>query len=297
MMVEVNVAADVLQGKQRPSGGSHHEEEPEPSYSSPPRPKREPEVITWDQAEAHAGVPSGVTWKFKTQNAYGGHGDTSVTGFVVVGHTEADHWVFVAVEHYRSQNAFTGENVDEWWMDSTTAKGALRDVAPRMIRQMFQFPHLSKSFNSKVEILPEGMVFSQKMSLMLSGRAVSFKDAMDLLGALSDDDPWKGRKLQVLMVLASQPEGDGGDYQDTIELVVNGRGFKLDPRSVEYIKTKTKVLRSVFGTYFYFSPGSGSKKFLTKAKEGKRVLEFLAEHLDHEPQPLRDALRAASAQM
>jgi hypothetical protein len=288
----------VLLGKQRPTGparddGGYYRGPKSPgAYNEPPKAKPDPVRVSWEDAKAAAGVPSGVDWKFKTQNAWGGHGDTHILGFVAVGQKDADSWVFVAVEHYRSQNAFTGEDIDEWWMKAQGVNGSLRDVAPKFIRQMFKFPHVSKQFNAKVELFPEGMIFSEKMANMLSVRAVSFKDAMEILGELREDDPWKARKVQITMVL--NRDRKGAEFKDAIEFLVNGRSFKLDDESVEYLKTKTKILNIVYGAYYYFS---GDKKVLTKASNGKRVMEFLAEKLTHEPQQLRDALATAAAQM
>lgn len=292
-MVEVNVAADVLSGKARATGSPSRYDTDEPSgpaYRPEPRPQPKPVRITWEEAEASANVPS-AEWKFKTQSAFSGYGDTSAVGFVLVGQMGVDQWAFVAVEHFKTQNAFTGEDVDEYWMKAQTASGALRDVAPKFIRQMFKFPHVSKSFNAKVEILPDGTRLSKDL-LFTSGRAVSFKDAMEILGALPDDDPWKNRKLQIAMLLTQK--GFGVDGEKQITLIINGREHLLRRESTEFIIEKTKVLHSIFGTYYYFS---NDKKLLTKSKNGKKVMEFLAEKLTHEPQTLRDALAAAAAQM
>lgn len=295
LLIDVNNAADALRAyNDRAQRGEDRDVGDYGSgYTSKPRPKPEPQRVTWEQAEAEAGgIPSGVEWKFKTQNAYGGYGDTSSVGFVVVGKLDDNKWVYVAVEHYRSQNAFTGEDVDEYWMRSQTYSGTLRDVAPKAIRAMFKFPHVSKQFNAKIEILPSGMHFSQKMTLLMSTRAVSFKDGLELLGEMPEGDPWKNRKLAVTMILNSS--GFGEDRLYTIELVVNSRDYPLDQASVEFLRTKTKVLQAVFGTYFYWN---GDKKTLTKLKNGKKVLEYLAEKLTHEPQQLRDDLAAAAGQM
>lgn len=297
LLVEVNNAADALRAYNDRGHEGYTGPEPPSGYTHTPRPKPDPVRISWDEAKADASVPSGVTWKFKTQNAWGGHGDTSVLGFVAVGQLDPDKWVFVAVENYRSRNAFTGEDVDEWWMKTQLANGALRDVAPTHIRQMFKFPHVNKQFNAKVEIFPEGVVFNEKMANMHGVRAVSFKDAMEILGELKEGDPWKGRKLQVVMVLNRDRDASAGDeykFKDSISFIVNGREHKLSDESVEFLKTKTKVLGAVYGTYYYFT---GDKKMLTKAKNGKKVLEYLAEKLTHEPQTLRDLLSTAAGQM
>ncbi len=288
-MVEVNKAKEILDGKSSPSY-DHNNYEPYTQPSGPSRPKPEPVIVTFDEAKAAASVPS-AEWKFKTTTAFSGYGGKDSSGYVLCGKL-GESWVFVAVERYQSQNAFTGEKVDEWWMEARPYSGDLRDVAPRAIRELWgKFPTLTKGYNAKVEILPEGQVFSSKMMLQ-QGRSMAFKDAMDLLGELKEDDPWKGRKLAVTMVLNSK--GFGDDQKKSIQMVVNGREFELRPESVEFIEKKTRVLPSVFGTYFYWS---GDKKVLTKAKAGKKVLEYLAEKLTHEPQQLRDALSAAAAQM
>lgn len=292
-MVELNVAKDIIDGKARPSyEAPSYDDAPGGGYSPPPRPKPEPVRVSWEEAEAKANVPK-AKWIFKTQNAFGGRGDTSSTAFVVCGELDKEKWVFVAVEHFQSRNPFTGEDIDTYWMKATPFSGALRDVAPKAIRQMFDFPHTGKNFNAKVQILPEGMAFNTKMMFLTSARTVSFKDAMEILGELKEDDPWKNRKLQVEMILnAKDMYGPNAEYK--IELVVNGRPHVLDKQSVMFIKDKTKVLPTVYGTYFYWS---GDKKNLTKSKNGKKVLEYLAEKLTSEPQSLRDALAAAASQM
>ncbi len=294
-MVEINVAKDILDGKGRPTyEPPSYDDGPSPDggYRPPPRPKPEPVRVSWEEAEAKANVPK-AKWIFKTQNAFGGRGDTTSTAFVVCGELDKEKWVFVAVEHFRSQNMFTGEDIDTYWMKAVPFSGALRDVAPKAIRQMFDFPHTGKNFNAKVQILPEGMAFNTKMMFLTSVRTVSFKDAMEILGELKEDDPWKNRKLQVEMILNAK-DMYGPDAEYKIELVINGRPHVLDKQSVMFIKDKTKVLSAVYGTYFYWS---GDKKNLTKSKNGKKILDFLAEKLTHEPQSLRDALAAAASQM
>lgn len=296
-MVSVNKAKAILDGKDRPSGGSpsYDDYEPPSNYKPEPRPKPKPVVVSFDDAKQTAGIPT-AEWKFKTQTAHSGYGDTSAAGFVVCG-KDGEQWVFAVVEHYSTANAFTGESVDVWWMDYKKYSGEIRDVAPKAIRELWEkFPHLSKGYNAKVEILSEGAILSSKM-MFSSGRAVAFKDAMDLMGELGDTDPWKDRKLSVTMVLNSEIfRGDGTELPDrkkTIELIVNGREFKLQPESVSFI-VKNRLIDAIFGTYAYWS---GDKKVLTKAKLGKKILDGLALKLTHEPQQLRDVLSAAASQM
>lgn len=288
-MVEVNKAKDLLTGKDKPSFSDDWDRSDGPSYRPEPRPRPDPVRVSFEDAKSKAGVPTGVEWKFRTTTGYSGHGDHSVSASVVVG-ALGDKWVFVAMEHFTRANAFTGEDEDVWWMSTQVRSGALRDVAPKVIRDLWDtFPNTTKGYNAKVELLAEGTPLSSKL-LLSQGRAMAFKDALDILGAISDDDPWKGRKLQITMVLNSKGLEDSGK---SIDVIVNGREFKLRPESVEFLDKKSKFLRVVFGTYYYWM---GDKKVLTKVKDAKKVLEYLAEKLTAEPQALRDALMAAAAQ-
>lgn len=288
-MVEINKAKEVLDGKEPPSGGGWSPSDyAAPSQSQ--RAKPTPIVVTFDDARAKANVPS-ADWKFKTTTGFSGYAGTSASGFVLCG-KKAEGWVFVAVERFKSANAFTGTVVDEWWMLTREYTGDLRSVAPRAIRELWEmFPHLTKGYNAKVEILPEGTPLTAKL-MLTSGRDMAFKDALDIMGELSEADPWKGRKLQVTMVLNSK--GLGPDQQKSIDLIVNGREFSLKHESIKFIEDQTKILPLVFGSYIYWA---GDKKVLTKSKAGKTVLEGLAKRLTHEPQQLRDALAIAATQM
>jgi len=128
-----------------------------------------------------AKVPTGVQWKFKTTTAYSGYGDKSAFGYVVYGEKEGHH-IFVGVEHLRNSNAFTGEKVNVWSMKTYHIPGErpLRDVAPKVIRDAFGDFHLvDKSYNAKVEILPDGVHFD-KIDKLSGLRAMAFKDAMGL---------------------------------------------------------------------------------------------------------------------
>jgi hypothetical protein len=291
-MVEVNVAKDILEGKERPSGGGYSPSyDSGPSYAAPPRAKPEPVRISFEDAMNKGGVPH-ADWKFKTTTAYGGYGDTQISGFVICGKL-GEKLVFTGVNHYRTQNAFTGEDVDEWWMDTINTTGTFRDDAPGAIRKLFdKFPYKTKGYNAKVEILDEGVVLNEKLVYMRSARAVSFKDAMALMGETDQNDPWAGRKLAVEMILTSKGMGSDQDYH--IELIVNGRGYNLGPDSVKFIKDKTRILDTIYGRYYYWQ---GDKKVLTRAKDGKKVLTILAEKLTGEPKELLDALTAAASQM
>ena len=288
-MVELNVAKDILEGKERPTGGGYGGPEAPSGYTAPQREKPEPRRVSFDEAKSKAGVPQ-ADWKFKTQTAYGGHGDTSVSGYVVCGKL-GDKLIFVAVESFRSQNAFTGEDVDEWWMSTIKVSGTFREWAPKVIRQLFSsFPHLSKKYNAKVEILPDGAVLNERM-LFSRGRAVSFKDAMAMMGEIDQNDPWAQRKVTIQIITHNRKEMADRNYD--IELVVNGKGYTLRKDNADKMQAgSAKVMRAIYGDYFY----DESKKLLTRSKNGPQVMQWMIDNLRSEPDDLLAALQAAIEQ-
>lgn len=290
-MVEINVAKDILEGKERPTGGAGYYQGPEPptGYAGPPREKPEPRKVSFDEAKSKAGVPQ-ADWKFKTQTAFSGYGDSKASGFVVCGKL-GDKLVFVAVEHFRAQNAFTGEDVDEWWMDSVTASGTFRNVAPKVIRQLYaRFPNMSKKYNAKVEILPEGTALTKRM-LLMRARAVSFKDAMAIIGEIDQNDPWAQRKVTIQIITHSRGLGE---HNYDVEVVVNGKGYKLRKDNADKMQEGYRdVLRLIFGDYYY----DDSKKLLTRAKNGPKVMQWMVDNLRGEPDDLIAALIAAIEQV
>jgi hypothetical protein len=163
-------------------------------------------------------------------------------------------------------------------------------VAPKLIRQLFSsFPHLSKKYNAKVEILPEGAAFNEKM-VYTRGRAVSFKDAMALMGEIDQNDPWAQRKLTIQIITHSRGLEDR-NYD--IELVVNGKGYTLRKDNADRMQENYgRVMRAIFGDYYY----DNTKKLLTRSKNGPKVMQWLVDNLRGEPEDLISALKAAIEQ-
>ena len=287
MMKQVNIAHDVLTGKQRPDrggGGSRPAPQGPVTHTPPPRTERK---VTWEQAIKSAGVPtSGVDWKFRTVAGYGGYGDVSRLGFVVYGRSSSQH-VFVGVYHEtQSANMYTNTAVDEYTMHVTTVPltRELSSVAPGTIRDLWKRFDDIKGYGAKVYILPPDTKFEAKLSYA-SGRKVSFKDAMGLMG---DAKPttWKG-KLDVVLELGRDEKM--GEYPAT--LVVNGKPYRLSDASNRTI-WKVNLYRAIWGPKAYFYPES--KKNLTRSKNAKKVLTWLSDHLKDEPRELMDALMMAA---
>ena len=293
-MVEVNVAKDVLDGKRSPSYSAPSDSGYGDSgygYNAPKQPKPDPVRVTFEEAMGEANVPTGVDWKLVGAPAYGGYGDTSISGCVVYGQKGTQH-IFVSLYHKQSKNAFTGEDLDTWTasvVDEPLSKPADK-LVPAIFKRLYsEFEGTKKGFSGKVALANDLPRITEAI-MWFKGRDMAIADAIDQLGGATA--PAAGKKLSVVMQLVSI--GTGYPQEEGITLIINGREYPLDKASAEFVIKKTKILPSVFGAYFYFD---SSKKDLTRAKSGKAVLKFLAEKLDREPQALRDLLMAASDQM
>jgi hypothetical protein len=252
-----------------------------------PMEKPEPVRITFQEALSDAGVHQ-VKWKFKTATSYGGFGDTQSSAFVIYGVDDETH-VFVAAQHFRSRNAFTGEDVDTWWMVQRKVRGDFKTLAPRMIRELYEeFPHdLKKGYGAKVNILPEDAKFTEQVS-SLRLKPVAFKDAVGILGLVGEDDAWRtNRKRDIRLEIIYGKQGEG----DPIVITVNGRDFKLSLETSKLIEKKG-ILKAIFGAYWY----PGSHKVITKMRGGgKPILKALGAVVDS-PAELKEVLVAASAE-
>lgn len=295
MMKQVNVAHDVLTGKQRPDrgGGSSR---PAPgggpvTHQPPPRTER---VITWDEAARKAGVPtSGVEWLFVTASGFGGYGDTSRSGFVACGRRGDEH-VFVGVYSLRvGADMYTNVNVDEthMWVTRLPAGKPLGEQAAKIIKDLWKRFDGVKGFGGKVMVLEPNTKFQASLRHMGTRlRKVPLKTALEQLGESAAPTGAPKGKIDIVLelddgVAPSYPADYGAS------LVVNGRPYKLSDASNKLI-WKARLYRFVWGAKGYYY--GGSKKSLTRIKKAKQVLTFLAEKLQGEPPALMDALRAAA---
>jgi hypothetical protein len=290
-----NIAKDVLTGHLRPDrdlGAPRDPPAPEtepwdgPIANPKGRPKPDPVRITFEEAFAEAGVHQ-VDWKFKTQTSYGGYGDTRSSAYVLYG-VDGETHVFVAAQHYTARNAYTGEDIDEWWMLQRKVRGEFRTLAPKVIRDLYgEFPHeLKKGYGAKVNMIPEGAKFTERMDDHLT-KAVSFKDAVSLLGLVGEDDPWQNRKRDIRINIVYGKLGEG----NPVVITVNGREFQLGPELSKALDKKG-ILKAIFGTYY--SPGS--HKVITKMRGGgKPILKALAQVVTSPPE-LKEILESAAVE-
>lgn len=282
-MVAINIAKEVLDGK-----GSIDSSPSTPAERQPPPP---PIEVTFQEAMSDAHVPSGVDWKLVGAPSFGGYGDTSIAACVVYGQKGNEH-VFVSLYHVKVNNAFTQQKQDEWMISVTTESLSkpMERVLPTTFKNLYsRFEGVRKGFSGKVALAGDLSKLTEAI-MWFKGRDMALKDAIDQLGGATA--PAAGKKLSVVMQLVSL--GNSVPREEGIVFIINGREYPLEKASNEFVIKKTKILPVIFGNYYYFD---SSKKELTRAKSGKKVMKFLAEKLTNEPQALKDLLMAASDQM
>jgi len=324
-MVEVNVAADVLVGKQRPTGSPRPYSRPEPQGTPPPPggwsyeppPKQKDVEVTFEEAKSKAGIPSGVNWWFVTESHSSGYsGDESTrraTGYVVVGETE-NAWVFVTVEHFFSAYYYVGggPKYDTYHMEvmklPKRGKPEPAFLYGGVMKAWKNFEFLEKKFNSKIKPLPESWVFSERFPS--SGSSTTIKKLLADKGLLSEEQA-ATIKTSVEMELETslgekpgfvpEPTAPGREPRDwyKITLWINGRPLVLSPQDTRKFFTVTnygatsKILTVVFGTYWRH----GGKKTLTRLRKGKELLTLMGEKLGDLPPGAKDALLATAARL
>jgi len=285
-MKAINVARDVLLGQSKPDSPM---QEPARTYRQTERPRVE-KIVTLDEALESVNIPGDVEWKFITESGYGQNLSGRQHGQVIYGVTKETH-VFVGLYNYKYDNMFENRHIDKWdvFLRQMPIDASLSSIAPQIIRDLWAKFDDVKQYNAKVKILGPGWTIRAAL-YSHSGRSVSFKDAMALMGE-SIPVAWEGRKIKIIMEMG--PE----DYTAPrpITIVVNGSPYELSKESCKIAK-KGRLPTFVFGTYVY----SESKKDLTKIPKEKaaKVFQFMIKHMTpHEPKELMDAIEKALQQV
>mgnify|MGYP000096829110 FL=1 len=304
-MVEINVAKDILEGKRvdRDLPG------PGPSYTTTTTYKRteiKDDVITFEEAMAKAGVPhSGVEWKFVTKSGSSKTHNPSTSGFVVYGKSDTAH-IFVAVSHYNYYPNELGDRMvreDFFHMNVQhfPLSQPLVTLAPKVIRQMYaNFEYGAYAYSAKVALLPAGITFTRKLYSTMSWRWVQFKDAMGIMGEISNEHPWvKGRKVTCECMITGEIAGEqymssDGEMRSfhtpVVALIFNGREFQLKPESVKAMQEyRPGIMNKIFGQY----QDRGAKKSLSRKSDGKQIMQWMVDNFKTEPPEVIDLLKAA----
>ncbi len=299
-MVEINVAKDILEGKQRPSGGSDPWSGSGGRPAGPARPRGRDEEVSFDEAKNKAGIPGGVTWQFVTDDIRSGYSSDEMErramGFVAYGITDSKH-VFVAAEHLRKADYYIGggPSQDLWSIKSFEyPRKEGEALAPawlygNVVKAVKSFQWVTGKFNSKV-VSADGWKLSERTP---HGKSISIKHWLVNSGLVAEDDPSVAGRKNVVEIQFKKA-GFGTDEKHGIELTINGRTYPLSERDVsKFTANYEKVLRFIFGTYYY----DGSRKVLTRmpAVKKKKIFEWMLKVLQDLPTEVSKVLEVEVA--
>lgn len=335
-MVSLNVAKDVLDGKQRPT--YDRSPEPEPSYGggsgytyTRPEPAKKVEV-TFDEAKSKAGLPGAVQWVFVTdtqraRNNYDGdESSRSVRAWVLYGKAEDKH-VFLAIEssYYSGLAGANDAGYDKWTMRSSeyTSSSAPTPtwIYGNIAKALSTLPTYDGRFNSKV-IPVEGMttLTKESFSKALHGKTTTVKNMLVNNGQISEDDPSvANRKVVVELELQKDsrfgtgepkpgyypyPPGtsqwwDGtyhGDYYK-LTLIMNSKEFVLNEEDTQKLLGLRLGGKHFLDVIYGRYYYGGEKKVITRMPKGKVLIDGLLKFLKHLPPQAVEMLEKASQQM
>lgn len=308
-MVEVNVAKDILEGKQRPTYDRTTPSDPDPWAGSggrpspPPREPQKKEEVTWEEAKSKAGIPGGVNWMFVTDTASSGYSSDEhmrrTIGYVFYGQTDQKH-VFLAVENLTKEDYYigAGPGINVWSMRSfeyPRTEGEVLQPAwlyGNIVKAFKGFKYVEKKFNSKVIAIPEGWVFGPRMP---HGREVSLKHWLVNQGLVSGDDPSVVSRKNTVE-LTFKHTGIGDDEKMWFVLTVNGREYELSPSDSKKWITPSRYrgpATFVFGDYFY----GDSRKNLSRLAPArkKKIFEWMSQKLTDLPPEVKAIIDAEAA--
>jgi hypothetical protein len=328
-LVEVNNAADVLLNKhdydRRPGDSGGYGGPPARGYGYNTDPAQtwkepEPEVTTFDEAKAKAGVPSDVDWVFITDRQRGTSYSSdefsrSEATWVAYGRSATQH-VFVGMNHFAKSDYFVGGRArqDHWKIEvqSYPIRGDEGQQPAWLygnVVKALKKAGFDGRFNSKV-VDAKGWHFDAKFP---HGAAMSLKHFLVETGAVSGDDARvQGRKHVIEAVYSKSYSPDTAQSKPDIHevtygtpphtyvayeglsIVINGRPYALDQVDMQRVaKVKLRgrsLLNAIFGDT------GQTKKNLTRMQTGKLILKWLSENLKSLPEAALQTLRAAAEQ-
>ena len=325
-MVEVNVAKDILDGKQRPDGArgrpSAPSGPPRKTYEDYVREKQEADakkVRTGDSfAEAKTKAPHGVTWKFRSGLMMGKESaftkeqglNSYVACWVCYGQSASQH-VFMLVEH-AIPNPYTDALFDSWSMSTVETyplSHPIEKLAPKAIKAIVNNGKLTSGMlklNSKFM----GLETLSEVAFEHSSGGVALKDILIGLGFASGAA--SDRKVVVEMVgkqneartKASRDRARAtGGWVSTLDawqwydftLFVNGKSYPLSEATVANL-----AKQGAHGNLFWlavYSPAKydyGQRRVLTRIpRYGSEILKMVEDSLSGEPAELTVSLLKA----
>ena len=314
MMVELNVAKDILKGDREPVespadwgfGGGGVSYPGAEGVGVKVKPFEE-KVVTFDEAKSKASIPNS-TWLFVTQPVSSGYSTDSsarrASGWVAVGERDKT-WDFVVVENTEDASYFIGgghrHDIYTIQTMSIPKKGPAdaRTLYGGVMKAWKLFDRLEKRFNSKVIPLPDGWKFSNKWP---SARVVSIKNFLLNTGVMSEGDLKTPRKYTIEIHNERSHEDKPGFFKPSeygdwykLTLVINGREVALTEAQGEKLAklriSGKRFMDRIFGEYYY----GGETKSLSRNRDGKKIMAWMAENLPGLSDEVIAALKAASS--
>ncbi len=328
-MVDINVAKDVLDGKQRPTGSpasrpSGWRDEDRASKKTVRRGR------DFDNARSHASLPK-VEWKFRSASIMGSATDFAtdqskaqegevgtglnayVIGWVCYGQTASQH-VFLLVEHAVPNN-FGEVQWDEWCMEAVETYPLTQDIsklAPKAIKALLgkgklltssraptKFTSMAKLTEAEIQRREGGVNLKDILigtGLVSGGSSESMarKTVIELSGKIN---PTKDRENR------TKPVGQKVVFNADVwklcdfTLYVNGKAYPLSDQTVENLNRIGSTPR---GGLFWLAVYANveydytRKRVLTKIPGyGAQLIEWVEEALHNEPPELTVSLLKA----
>lgn len=315
-MVQVNVAKDVLLGKQRPSFDPSWSKSPSPPpparkpYSPPPPRKLDYTKggQTFQQAWSGNAPPADTEWKFCSVPGFA-RGETSREPdhkvYVLYGQTKSKH-IFLALKHqgegYEMQDADGKwyQVLEDWqvsWRDAPLNQ-PLAKIAQKNLKSVATGWVDSIQVKAPVKYYPfvEKPTPQTIKSVRWAG-GYSLKDILVMQGLVSEDDPEvKGRKAVVELipvqnqekVEALRAQGKRSWYKMDVtdfRIRINGKEVVLSDATFKNLERKGFILGTIgydfdYGKVYTLSRQRGGKMFKLNAAE---AFKLLVDSLTSEP--------------
>lgn len=291
-MVQINVARDVLTGKQRPT----YERDPAAQPSTPsyggrsPWEKAKKEEVTFAEAKSKAGIPAGVEWQFVTDSQKGTSYASdefyrSDMSRVAYGRTATKH-VFLGMRHFAYQENFIGGSADKSIWTIRCLELPIKDdegLKPAWLYgnvvKALRMAGFEGKFNSKV-VNAQGWKLDDDR--LPHGKALSIKHWLVESGQVAGDAPSvAGRKNVIEVAYHTSYSPKPGLYQvprswgmstewEGISVIVNGKAeFLGEADAIKFLKSK--LMGKIFGTYYY----DGTTKMVSRMRDGAHLLGVL----------------------
>lgn len=288
---EVNVARDVLMGRQLPTN-----EDKGRSTSKMPNNPPEPVHVSFEEAMQAARVPtSGVDWLFATEEKFGGSYN-SHRGYVAYGRSPTAH-VFVGIEHYLGLGGSAAIKVRlndfKMYVKTAPINKSLASVGPIAIRDIWKNFGDIKRYNGKVHLLDKDFKqFTDFKRLKLPGYPMPFAQALEQIGEQPSE---KKGKVEVILELGLDEKYPGMDYAEHRPiLIINGHKYLLNAKSTALVQKK-QVYRRMLGDLYI---ARRQKAVITKMRDRAKWLVVWKQICEEagEPKEVLDALDVAIAQ-